>query len=88
MKGHIMKLNKVVFWMVSIVALLLPVFYLLKLIKLEIGFPLMFSLIGCQQLSRGLMSSEEKKFEKITSFGLAGVFVCLAIYLAFTFSTI
>lgn len=47
------KRKKIIYFLISLMALLFPIGYLLGRIEAKVAFPLIFGLLGCQQLFYG-----------------------------------
>ena len=76
------KRNKIIHIVISILAILLPAGYLLRIISAEVAFPIMFTLLGCQQLFHGLfIASKENKYLRAFSIILGSLFIFFGLFI-------
>lgn len=82
-----MKSRKIVFYALTVIALIFPVGFLLNLINMEVAILAMFTLMGVQQLYHGIhVVPEGKKKLKLLSYVygvlmiIFGVFIVLPYY--------
>lgn len=80
------KRKRIIFITISILTLIFPIGYLFGKISRKIAFPLMFTLMGCQQLYRGFfITPKDKKAERIFGFTFGVGLVIFGVYIAMTF---
>lgn len=82
--------NRVIFIIITVLAALAPILYLLQVLEAPIAFPIMFTMIGVQQLYSSLfLIPEEQKSKKETgiifgsTFTFFGLVIVLPYYLFF-----
>lgn len=76
--------NKVIYVVISIIAILFPIGFLLDVISAKVAFPVMFTLIGCQQLFNGLfITSKDNKPSRLFSIIFGILFIIFGIFIVF-----
>ena len=81
-----MKGKKIFFYMISFLGLIIPIGYLLKLISEKIAFPLVFFIMGLQQLFRVyFIKLSDKKTDKIFGLVFGIFFIAFGIFMAMTY---
>lgn len=77
-----MRKRKVVIGIITVLGLLVPVLFLAKIIEAKIAFPIIFILLGCQQLYNGLfVVPKENKILRKTSLVLGVLFTIFGIFI-------
>ncbi len=79
--------KKVAFLVLSCITILIPIGYLLGIISAKVAYPMVFILLGCQQLFRGLFiepaqNKKTKMFSIVVGIGIIifGVFIVIPTY--------
>jgi|LGOV01.1.fsa_nt_gb threonine/homoserine/homoserine lactone efflux protein len=76
--------NKVIYIVISAIAISFPIAFLLGIISAKITFPIIFTLMGCLQLFHGLfIESKDKKHLRILSIIFGILFILFGIFIVF-----
>lgn len=74
--------KKNIYFMISIVAVIFPIGFLLNIISAKIAFPIIFTLLGCQQLFNGLfIVQKNSKTQRTYSIVFGILFIVFGIFI-------
>jgi len=76
--------NKIIYIVISIIAISFPIGFLLGVISAKVAFPIIFTLLGCQQLFHGLfLAPKDNKTLRLFSIILGILFILFVIFIVF-----
>ncbi|MCT4687117.1 hypothetical protein [Vallitalea sp.] len=76
--------NRVIYVAISIIAVLFPIGFLLGVVSEKVAFPIIFTLLGCQQLFNGLfIVSRDNKKSRLFTIIFGSLFIIFGIFIVF-----